>query len=111
VIRKGGDFDRWDLSVSGGLFGSVRALAMVEEHGGGKQVFRLRAWHKASTSALWFLLAICALAVLAGFDRAWLAASSLGLIALGTITLIQVDLGKSKKILTEAIDQFTQRKE
>ena len=44
AVKKGGDFDHWDLEVCGGLFGCVRAVAMIEEHGAGKQVFRLRAW-------------------------------------------------------------------
>jgi GT2 family glycosyltransferase len=111
VIRKGGDFDRWDLSVSGGLFGSVRTLVMVEEHGGGRQLFRLRAWRKVSTLALWSLLVTCVLAVLAGFDRAWLAATSLGLAALGIITLIQIDFGRANKFWAGAIGQLAQPKE
>jgi hypothetical protein len=39
---RGGDFDGWDLEIRGGLFGCVRSLAMVEEHGAGKQLFRMR---------------------------------------------------------------------
>ena len=44
AVKRGGDFDRWDLEVRGGLLGYVRAVGMIEEHGAGKQLFRLRAW-------------------------------------------------------------------
>jgi hypothetical protein len=42
AVRRGGDFDRWDLEVRGGLLGYIRAIGMIEEHGAGKQAFRLR---------------------------------------------------------------------
>ena len=55
AVIRGGDFDSWDLTVHGGLFGSIRSLAMVEEHGGGKQLFRLRAYPTVPPPALMFL--------------------------------------------------------
>ena len=48
----GGNFDRWDFSIHGGLFGTIRVVAMVEEHGNGRQLFRLRAWPKPPAAAL-----------------------------------------------------------
>lgn len=42
--KRGGDFDRYDLEVRGGVFGCVRMLTAIEEHGDGKQLIRLRAW-------------------------------------------------------------------
>ena len=44
VVYRGGDFDRWDLEVRGGLFGSARLLHAIEEHGGGKQLVQYRVW-------------------------------------------------------------------
>ena len=42
VIR-GGDYDRWDLDISDGTFGSVRLMSVIEEHGKGKQLVRFQA--------------------------------------------------------------------
>ncbi|MGH9423992.1 MAG: hypothetical protein ACRD3J_28715 [Thermoanaerobaculia bacterium] len=39
---RGGDFDNWDLEVSGGLVGQARTLMAIEEHGGGRQLVRYR---------------------------------------------------------------------
>ena len=41
VIR-GGAYDRWDLELARGSFGSVRVTAVIEEHGEGKQLARVR---------------------------------------------------------------------
>ncbi len=46
VVKRGGDFDRWDLEVRGGLLGSARMLHAVEEHGSGRQMARFRVWPK-----------------------------------------------------------------
>jgi hypothetical protein len=78
---RGGDYDRWDLEVRGGLFGAVRLLATTEEHGAGKQLVRFRLWPKFSVQGLALILLLLAGAVGAVWDHAWLAAALLVLIA------------------------------
>ncbi len=41
-VKKGGDFDRWDLEYKLGPFISAWALLTVEEHGMGKQYFKIK---------------------------------------------------------------------
>ncbi len=41
-IKRGGDFDNWDLQVNNGLFAKGRGLLTIEEHGGAKQYLRLK---------------------------------------------------------------------
>ena len=77
VVVRGGNFDRWDLAIRGGLFGSVRALAMVEEHGAGKQLFRIRAWPAVPAVTAVLIAALTVGAVFAGVENAWVAALSL----------------------------------
>src|SRR5262249_24416740 len=52
VVRRGGDFDSWDLELPGGLLGWVRARMAIEEHGAGRQLLRLRVWPRYSPLAL-----------------------------------------------------------
>jgi GT2 family glycosyltransferase len=52
VIRSGGDWDRWDLQVRGGLLGAARLRLAVEEHGAGRQLVRVRSWPHAPGTAL-----------------------------------------------------------
>ena len=44
VVGSGGDWDRWDLQVRGGLIGRARLRMTVEEHGQGRQLVRVRIW-------------------------------------------------------------------
>jgi hypothetical protein len=77
-VRRGGDFDRWDLEVRGGLLGSARVLMTVEEHGAGKQFARFRFWPRCSFDGLALMLASAALALAAALDGAWIATAILG---------------------------------
>lgn len=63
-VRRGGQFDRWDLQVSSGNFTSCRSLLTIEEHGGGKQLLRFKcAPHFSRTG----LLMIATLSILSCF--------------------------------------------
>jgi GT2 family glycosyltransferase len=80
VIR-GGDSDRWDLEVHGGILGAMRILMSVEEHGLGQQLVRFRIWPIFSLLGSLLALVCANLAAIAAFDQAWAAAFALSLIA------------------------------
>lgn len=82
LVRRGGDFDRWDLEVLGGLLGGVRLLMTVEEHGGGRQLTRWWLWPHFWPPGLLLTMAVVLLALLALLDHAGLSAILLGVIAL-----------------------------
>jgi O-antigen biosynthesis protein len=70
VIQSGGDFDDWDLDVRGGMMAGARVLMAIEEHGGGKQLFRFKAYPRISLKAVLVALLMTVLAVNAGFSQA-----------------------------------------
>jgi GT2 family glycosyltransferase len=78
VVRMGGDFDRWDLEISSGAFGSVRVLLGIEEHGAGRQLLRLKCSPRVSWWSAMGILLGGALTVAAAGQGAWLAATALG---------------------------------
>jgi hypothetical protein len=89
-VLRGGHFDRWDLDARGGLLGSVRMRMVVEDHGAGNQLVRLRMWPKVLGVGLSLVFLPVLLAGWAAFDQAWTAAtillavaSGLGLLAFG----------------------------
>lgn len=82
VVRRGGDYDRWDLEVLGGLLGSARLLMTIEEHGGGHQLLRFRLWPKFWHPGLLMNVIVALLAGLALVDQAGLIALFLGLLTL-----------------------------
>jgi GT2 family glycosyltransferase len=42
AVRRASEFDRWDLEVLGGVFGSLRVQTTIEDHSAGRQLFRIR---------------------------------------------------------------------
>jgi hypothetical protein len=78
---RGGEYDRWDLQVRGGALGAARLLMAVEEHGGGRQLVRLRIWPRFSIDGLLLAIVLIGLSLGAGLDHAWAAAGFLGLLA------------------------------
>ncbi len=78
IVLCGGDYDRWDLEVEGGMLGVVRVRAAVEEHGAGRQLVRFRSWPKGSRWGIGLTLLFAALSTGAGFEGVWLACAILG---------------------------------
>ena len=70
-FRRGGDHDRWDLMVRGGILASVRALLVVEEHGSGRQLLRLRCRPRCSRAGILLLVLLAAVGILAVAQGSW----------------------------------------
>jgi GT2 family glycosyltransferase len=81
TVRRGGDFDRWDLELRGGLLGATRVLMAVEEHGGGKQLLRFRAWPRCAPIGVALMLLFALLSAGAAWSQAWLACGILDAMA------------------------------
>lgn len=98
-VVRGGDFDRWDLEVRGGLLGSARVLMTVEEHGGGKQLARFRTWPKFATKGLVLIGALAFVSMWAVSDGAWVAAACLGALAFFLTARACLDCGAAMSTL------------
>ena len=83
MVVHGGEYDRWDLEVQGGLLGAARMLMAVEDHGAGTQLVRFRSWPRFSRVAVVLILLFALLSAEAVQDQAWSAAA-----ILGTITVL-----------------------
>ena len=81
-VRRGGDYDRWDLEVRGGILGTVRTLMAIEEHGAGRQLVRFRSWPRCTANRLALVLLFAILSTAAALDHAWAASIILGMVAL-----------------------------
>jgi GT2 family glycosyltransferase len=66
TVRRGGEYDRWDIHVRVGPLGAARLRLGVEEHGNGSQLVRYRIWPRWSRVlapavvllGLWFAAAL-----------------------------------------------------
>jgi GT2 family glycosyltransferase len=79
--RRGGEYERWDLEVRGGLLGTARVRTTLEEHGNGRQLARMRSWPVAALPAVGFGALLATLGALAFADGALMAASIMVLTA------------------------------
>jgi GT2 family glycosyltransferase len=82
ATRKGGEFERWDLEVRGGILGGARLLMAVEEHGQGMQLVRVRWWLRPSTGGVALAIGLAGIAVAALLTAAWIPAGVFGAAAL-----------------------------
>jgi O-antigen biosynthesis protein len=87
IVRRGGEYDRWDLEIQGGLFGAARLLMTTEEHGAGRQLLRFRVWPRYQPAGLVLAFVFIALALAAEASRAWLA--DIVLVALGVLLALR----------------------
>ena len=81
-VRRGGDYDRWDLEVRAGLLGCARLLMAVEDHGAGNQFVRVRLWPQCSLLELLPIVLFASLSAAAALDHAWVASAIMGLLSL-----------------------------
>jgi GT2 family glycosyltransferase len=107
LVHHGGDFNRWHLQLQGGMIGRARTLLTVEEGSAGKQMARFRIWPVASAQGLGFILLFAILAVLAGLDHAWSAATVLGAIALALMGRLWLECSRAVSSLLESIQHVS----
>jgi GT2 family glycosyltransferase len=97
AVGRGGEFDRWDLQVCGGMLGRVRVLTALEEHGAGKQLMRVRSWPSPTPFALLVVVGLLATTAVAALGGATGAAA-----VLAVLTLILV-LGAATEAATATL--------
>jgi len=111
LVRRGGEFDRWDLEADCGLLGGARLLSTVEEHGQGRQLLRVWIRPRVSRTSVVVVSVMTLLAVLSGIDAAWVACTVLGLAALGFLIATVRECGKAVFSVRVAVRKWQNGKE
>ncbi|MFZ2446122.1 MAG: glycosyltransferase [Syntrophobacteraceae bacterium] len=108
VVLRGGDYDRWDLELRGGLLGSVRVLLAVEEHGGGKQFIRVKSWPRCTPAGIFITLLFAGLGACAAVSQAWFACGVLNGIAIVFMMRVLIECSSA---MSSIVEVFRQSKE
>jgi glycosyltransferase involved in cell wall biosynthesis len=106
VVNRGGDFDRWDLDLRGGLLGRARILTAVEEHGHGSQLVRFRLRPRPARGAMLSSALLAAVAIAAASDGASNAAAVLGLLLLFVLGVTASDCAYAAGSARRAVDSL-----
>jgi GT2 family glycosyltransferase len=99
----GGDLDDWDLAIRGGIFGSSYVNMAVEEHGGGKQLFRFRIQPHPSKWFLWVAGLSFVIVVLSGLNGSGLVTVIASMFFLWLVAMILRDIDAAIAIAAKAI--------
>ena len=87
-IKRGGDFDSWDIQVNNGLLAKSRGLLTIEEHGGGKQYLRFKCKTKITSLAFVLLITLACICLWTVLDHAYLVSGIIGFI--WAVTLLRI---------------------
>ena len=82
MLVLGGDYDRWDVEVRGGVLAAARLFMTVEEHGAGKQLFRFRRWPRFNLHGVVAIFVFLCLSLGAALDQFWWAYDILAVVTL-----------------------------
>jgi hypothetical protein len=85
AVLRGGSYDSWDLEVRGGATGSARIRVLIEEHGGGRQLMRLRSYPRWSAVGFAAPALLTLLSIGAAIDRAWQAFAIIAAVTIGLV--------------------------
>ena len=95
AVRRGGNYERWDLETRVGALGGARVRLGIEEHEAGRQMARWRMWPRPSMPAMSAAVLLAALALGAALDHAWVAALLLGVASGVTAWRVAADCGRA----------------
>ena len=103
LVRRGGDFDDWDLELRGGVAGGLRLLLGVEDHGAGKQLLRLRSAARVAPLAHAAAWAGVVLGAIAAATGAWPVGLVLLAGGLACAAWSRMDQGHARRALTATL--------
>jgi glycosyltransferase involved in cell wall biosynthesis len=103
VVRSGGDWDRWDLQIRGGMLGTSRLRIAIEEHGAGRQLVRVRSWPTAPSAGLALALLPAAVESLALINAADGVTIGLGVLAATLLLRLLYECGAATGAIKRAL--------
>jgi hypothetical protein len=110
MLVLGGDYDRWDVEVRGGVLGAARLFMTVEEHGSGKQLFRFRRWPRFNLEGVIAILVFTGLAIGAALDEFWIAYDILALVTLALIGRMLFESSCAMAAIARALERGFEEK-
>ena len=106
VVRRGGDFDSWDIEIRAGAMAGARVTSTVEEHGSGRQLFRLRCRAFVSPPTVLLTALILLVGCFAALGGSLLAAVVLWLLGSALAARLMLESGVALALAGRALNQL-----
>jgi hypothetical protein len=103
VVARGGDWDTWDLEASAGTFANARIQLLIEEHGSGRQLVRIRVAPRIGRSALAVTSLLALLTSRAAAEQHWIAYALLTTLTVAALFRIVYDCGSASAVAFHSI--------
>jgi GT2 family glycosyltransferase len=106
LVRSGGPFDRWDLDLRAGALGGVKIRTVVEEHGGRRQLLRIRIWPRATLVGQGALAVLSILAAFAAYQHQIAVAVAIGLLIAVAVALGLEGMATATRLAIRAAEEL-----
>lgn len=106
IVLRGGGFDRWDLEVRNGILGSTRICTATEEHGAGRQVFRVRTWPRCSRWGMALIVSLSLVSYAAALHKAGIVAGILGTFSVLVALILIRDCGTTAAAVAKVLREL-----
>lgn len=110
-VRRGGEFDRWDIQIGNGLFSTSKGLLAIEEHGANKQYLKFRCKAGYSAFSLTLIILFASLSIAAIVDKQWIVGVVFAAMMFKIIAKCVVEKSSSFNTLYYAFDQLSKKTE
>jgi O-antigen biosynthesis protein len=110
VMVIGGDFDRWEVEVRGGILAAARLRMVTEEHGAGRQLLRFRLWPRFSWESIVGVVVFMGLSLGAALDQYWIAYDILAIIGLFLIGRALFEAASAMAALREVVSSLEKKR-
>lgn len=110
-VKRGGDFDRWDIKIRNGLFSTAKGILTIEEHGANKQYLKFGYWINYSKVGLSLIIFLASISILAAADNSWIVSTIIAGLTVGLIGKYLFDCASVAACMVSAFAELTPLRE
>ena len=110
-VKRGGDFDNWDIKAATGLFAQAKGILTVEEHGANKQYVKFRYNMIYSVSGMLLILMLSGVSVAAAADQQWVVTTVVSILVIAIAVQYILDSITVVSCLRESFTTFATQME
>jgi len=110
-VKRGGDFDKWDINTKNGLFTTAKGVLTIEEHGAKKQYIKFKYWVDYSLGGLLLIVILTSITAFAAFEERWIVTVMLAILTVSIIIKYVLDLSSVANCIVDGFNALSSHSE